>query len=147
MNRKGVTLIELLIVMVIIGIGATLLAPGIGSWLPAYRLKSATRDVLSAMRIAQIKAVSTNTTHRLSLDLGTGSYILQRDTGGGNFVDDELTGTLPGGIQFKATTFGGGIVDFFPNSTSVNGNVSLRNAKGSEKTIRVSGLTGRIKVE
>ena len=146
MNRKGVTLIELIIVMVLIGIGATLLAPGIGAWLPTYRLKSATRDLVSAMRVAQLKAISANTTHRVSFDLGTGGYILQRNSGG-IFVDDEVTGILPGGVQFKSTTFGGGVVDFFANSTSLNGNISLRNAKGAEKTIRVSGLTGRIRIE
>jgi len=146
MNRKGMTLIELIIVMVIVGIGATLLAPGIGAWLPTYRLKSGTRDFVSAMRVAQLRAISTNTTHRVSFDLGTGSYVLQRDSGG-IFVDDEVTGSLPGGVQFKSATFGGGIVDFFANSTSLNGNISLRNTKGAEKTIRVSGLTGRIKIE
>jgi len=46
MNRKGVTLIELIVVMVIIAIGAVLLAPNIGAWLPNYRLRSATRDIV-----------------------------------------------------------------------------------------------------
>ena len=39
MNKKGVTLIELIVVMVIIAIGAILLVPNIGAWLPNYRLK------------------------------------------------------------------------------------------------------------
>ena len=55
-NQKGVTLLELIIVMVIIAIGATLMAPGISSWMPHYRLRSATRDIVSTMRVAQIKA-------------------------------------------------------------------------------------------
>ena len=147
MNRKGMTLVELIIIMVIVGIGATLLAPNIGAWLPTYRLKSATRDVVSAMRVAQLKAISTNTTYRISFDLGAGSFIVQYRDSGGNFVNDELTGTLPGGVQIKATTFGGGIVDFNANSTATDGNISLRNTKGTEKTIRLSGLTGRVRVE
>ena len=147
MNRKGVTLIELIIVMVIVGIGATLMAPSIGAWLPTYRLKNATREVVSTMRLAQLKAISTNTPYRVSFDIGAGSFILQYRDSSGNYVNDETSGTLPGGIQFNATTFAGGIADFFANSTASNGNIVLRNTKGGEKTIRLSGLTGRIKIE
>ena len=59
-NQKGITIIELVVVMVIIAIGAVLLVPNIGTWLPNYRLRSATRDVVSTLRTAQMKAVSTN---------------------------------------------------------------------------------------
>ena len=59
-NRKGITLIELIVVMVIIAIGAVLMAPNIGGWLPNIRLRSATRDIASTMRVAQMKAVSNN---------------------------------------------------------------------------------------
>ena len=65
-NQKGVTLLELIIVMVIIAIGATLMAPGISSWMPHYRLRSATRDIVSTMRVAQIKAISNNLTYQVS---------------------------------------------------------------------------------
>ena len=33
-NQKGVTLIELIVVMVIIAIGAALIVPNIGGWCP-----------------------------------------------------------------------------------------------------------------
>jgi len=147
MNRKGMTLIELIIVMVIIGIGATLMAPSIGAWLPIYRLKNATRDVVSIMRLGQLKAVSTNTTYRVSFDMGEGSFILQYRDSSGNFVNDELSGRLPGGVQFNATTFPGGMADFYSNSTGSSGSIVLINTKGTQKTIRLSGLTGRIKIE
>jgi len=45
--------------MVIVAIGAVLMVPNIGAWLPNYRLRSATRDIVSTLRIAQTKAVST----------------------------------------------------------------------------------------
>ena len=60
-NKKGITLIELVVVMIIIAIGAVLLVPNIGGWLPNYRLRSATRDIVSTLRTAQMKAVSSNT--------------------------------------------------------------------------------------
>jgi len=65
-NKKGITLIELVVVMIIIAIGAVLLVPNIGGWLPNYRLRSATRDIVSTLRTAQMKAVSSNLEYRVS---------------------------------------------------------------------------------
>jgi len=145
MNRKGITLIELVIVMVIITIGAALMAPNIGAWLPYYRLRSATRDIVSTMRVAQMKAVSNNLRYQISFDVANSNYILQYLDTMGNPVPDGARQTLPTGVQFN-TTFGN-IASFFPDSTSTNGNVVLNNTKGSTKTIQLLGATGRIKSE
>jgi prepilin-type N-terminal cleavage/methylation domain-containing protein len=146
MNQRGVTLMELLIVFVIIAIGAALTAPNIGGWLPNYRLRSATRDVASVMRVAQLKAVSTNTPYRISFNTVNDSYIIEYLTSGGAWVADGGTQTLPSGVKF-ITTFAGNITTFSPNSTATDGNVTLNNTKGSIKTVRLLGLTGRIRVE
>ena len=145
MNRKGITLLELIVVMVIIAIGAVLIAPNIGAWLPSYRLRSATRDIVSNMRVAQIKAVSNNLRYQISFDIANNNYILQYLDTMGNPFPDGARQTLPTGVQFN-TTFGN-IADFFQDSTSTNGNVVLNNTKGSTKTIQLLGATGRIKSE
>ena len=78
MNRGGITLIELSLVMALIAIGAVLMAPNLGEWAHHYRLRSATRDVVSLMRSAQMKAVSTYCPHRVRFERGEGTYILER---------------------------------------------------------------------
>jgi len=143
MNKKGVTLIELIIVMVIIAIGAVLLAPNIGAWLPNYRLRSATRDIASTMRLAQMKAVSNNMEYRVSF-IG-GSYILQRNSGG--WQDDGPTQTLPTGITINTITFPDSHAEFNPNSTSSTGSMTLINTKKTEKKITLTPSTGKIKIE
>ena len=144
MNQRGVTLIELIIVFVIIAIGATLTAPGINAWMPYYRLRSATGDVVSAMRAAQMRAVSNNLTYRISFDPPNNSFIIQYQTTGGAWVDDGSTQTLPAGVVF-VTNFGN-IATFSPNSSATNGNIILNNIKGMTKTIQLLGTTGRIRV-
>src|SRR4030067_2880440 len=119
MNKKGVTLLELIIVMVIIGIGATLLAPGISAWIPTYRLRGATRDVVSTLRKAQMKAVSLNASHQVSFDPGAGSYILQRDSGG-IWIDEQSPQLLLPGITFN-TNFDYHKAVFRPNATGSGG--------------------------
>jgi general secretion pathway protein H len=146
MNQKGITLIELVVVMAIIAIGAALTTPNISGWLPSYRLRSATRDVASTLRLAQIKAVSSNTPYRVAFDTVNESYILQyQDTGGGWLTEGEAL-SLPTGVKFN-TTFAGNITTFLPNSTATDGNVTLNNNKGANKRIRLLGLTGRIRIE
>jgi prepilin-type N-terminal cleavage/methylation domain-containing protein len=147
MNKKGVTLIELVVVFVIIAIGAVLLAPNIGAWLPNYRLRSATRDIVSTMRTAQMKAVSNNLRYQVSFTAGTGdsgSYILQRDSGG--FVDDGPRQTLPKGITMSNITFSGNNAVFNPNSTSSAGSVTLSNAK-TQRRIILTAATARVRIE
>jgi len=145
MNRKGITLIELIVVMVIIAIGALLTAPNIGAWLPHYRLRNATRDVVSIMRVAQLKAVSNNTSYRVTFDTVNDSYVLEYQNTGGAWVREGDAQTLPTGVKFN-TTFGN-VATFSPNSTATDGNIRLNNTKGSTKTVRLLGLTGRIKIE
>jgi prepilin-type N-terminal cleavage/methylation domain-containing protein len=146
MNQRGFTLLELITVLIIIAIGAVLTTPNIGGWLPNYRLRSATREVVSIMRVAQFKAVSNNTSYQVVFDTAHDSYILQYQDTGGAWVAEGGTQTLPTGVKFN-TTFPGNITVFSPNSTATDGNITLNNTKGATKRVRLLGLTGRIKIE
>jgi prepilin-type N-terminal cleavage/methylation domain-containing protein len=150
MNRKGLTLIELVVAFVIIAIGAVLLVPNIGAWLPNYRLRSAARDIVSTMRTAQMKAVSTNTQYRVNLDdaeiVIPNSYILQRNSGG-LWVNDGGLQTLPAGITFNIDQLPAGRALFNPNSTSSSGSVTLQNTRGMQRRITITAATGRVRIE
>ncbi len=144
MNQKGVTLIELIVVMVIIAIGAALTTPNIGGWLRNYRLRSAARDVASTLRLAQIKAVSANTTYQVVFDTVNNSYIIQYQDTTNAWVIEGATQILPTGIRFN-TTFGN-VASFSPNSViASSGDVNFNNTKGMTKKIRL--LSGRIRIE
>ena len=152
MNKKGFTLTELMVVMVIIAVGALLMVPNIGGWLPNYRLRTTTRDIVSTMRTAQMKAVSTNMEYRVSFTVNanlTGSYVLQRHTGG-IWVDEGVSQPLPTGITVNEITFPGKNAQFNPNSTSSIGSITLKNTRTTghtERKIALTASTGRIKIE
>jgi type IV fimbrial biogenesis protein FimT len=148
-NQKGITIIELVVVMVIIAIGAVLLVPNIGTWLPNYRLRSATRDVASTLRTAQMKAVSTNIPYGVAFD--SNAWQLYRSSGG--LIPEGSPLNLPSGVQFNNNTFpvngtlGKPFAQFNPNSTSSPGGVSLQNIKGTQKRITLTTATGRVRIE
>ncbi len=149
MNKKGVTLIELVVVFVIIAIGALLLAPNIGGWLPNYRLRSATRDVVSTMRSAQMKAISNNGRQYLvDFTVGTNSYVLRYTTGGLVFNDGPVQ-TAPSGITVNITGLPGGTAIFNPDSTftPAGGNVTLLNTKGAQRKISIGSATGKVTIQ
>jgi prepilin-type N-terminal cleavage/methylation domain-containing protein len=146
MNKKGVTLVELIVVIVIIAIGAVLLVPNIGAFLPNYRLRGAARDMVSTMRVAQMKAVSNNMEYQVSI--AAGSYVLQRNSGGVWFSEGDDK-TFPTGITINSNTFTNpaGNPLFRPNSSSNGGTLVLQNTKGNQRTITVLPSTGRITVQ
>ena len=145
-DSKGITLIELIVVMAIIAIGAMLVVPNIGGWMPTYRLKEATRDIISAMRVAQIKSVSNNSWCRVTFEPGKRRYFLETSQDlGANWTKEGEDLTLPNGVSISQTTFAGGIATFYPNSSATNGSITLINTKGSQKNIQLLGTTGRIK--
>jgi prepilin-type N-terminal cleavage/methylation domain-containing protein len=142
MNKKGVTLLELIVVMAIIAIGAVLTVPSFGPWLANYRLRTATRDITSTLRTAQMKAVSNNVDYEVFFAGST--YILRRNSLGIP-VPDGVTQTLPNGISIVLPV--NNPLTFSPNSSSNGGTVTLTNTKGSQRAITVSLSTGRIAIQ
>ncbi len=145
MNRRGVTLLELVIVFAIIAIGALLLVPNMSPWIQNYRLRTAARDIVSTLRTAQMKAVSTNMSYQVLFDPNERTYVLRRNTGG-LWVDEGVAQTLPSGVRYDPVPINNPII-FNPNSSSNGGTVGLKNQKEMPRTITVSPSTGRITIQ
>ena len=138
MNKKGVTLLELIVVMAIIAIGAVLTVPNLGPWMANYRLRGATRDITSTLRTAQMRAVSNNLDYEVFFAGST--YILRRNSLGIP-VPEGVTQTLPTGISIVLPV--NNPLTFSPNSSSNGGTIQLTNTRNT-RTITVLPSTGRI---
>ncbi len=149
MNKKGVTLIELIVVFVIIGIAAAFIAPNIPAWMPRYRLRSATREIVSTMRTAQAKAVSRRLQYQVDFNgPPANSYILQYINTGGLPVSDGARQTAPTGITVNIDALPGGIATFNIDCTCPNGgSITLSYQKGGvtqgQKGVILNPATGR----
>lgn len=145
MNKKGVTLIELIVVFVIIAIAAALIAPNIGGWLPRYRLRSATRDIVSTMRDAQMKAVTYRMQYQVDFTVAADSYILRHTSGGVSF-DDGPVRKAPSGVTINIASLPGGRAFFDPSSTCPSGGTITLLCEKGQRGIVLNAATGGIRI-
>jgi len=140
---RGVTLLELLIVLSIMAILAAIVVPIFGSGVSAGELKGATREIAAGLRLARSEALATRKETRVMLDLEGRSFKVERDA---------RTHTLPRQIELKLFTAQSDIVNetsgairFFPDGGSNGGRVTL--SVGERKfNVDVDWLTGRVAI-
>ena len=129
-GEKGVTLIELAVVMAIVVIMALFMAPAIGEWVDNFRIRQAARDVSADLQFARMKAISTGVRYTIVFDehgyiifpdydndmvLDTADY--PHDLDGDGVNENETTDILKSAvlgrnIAFDTTQGGGDGIDF-----------------------------------
>jgi prepilin-type N-terminal cleavage/methylation domain-containing protein len=137
-DKRGVTLLELMVVLAIIGVMMAVAVPSYYAWLPHLRVKGAARDVAEALQIARMKAVAKNNAYivifKFNADSPPNSFSMGPRTGAptdvefseeSNSLNDgwkgvELVLTDPSGTTTDAFTFNGypGAVIFNSDGTA-----------------------------
>lgn len=132
-RERGVTLLEIAVVMAIVAIMALFMAPALGEWLDNYRIRQAARDIVSTMQQAKMQAISTRQAHLVEFNVADETYQL---TPGGDIVH------LPKGVSLDRTDFTDDKVQFNPNGMSTSPDtkaaVYIKNEKGKHYKISVS---------
>lgn len=64
-SQRGITLVELLMTVLLVGIMAATSAPGMSNAFRRYQLDAATREIAQQLRSARLKAVTSNQTMRV----------------------------------------------------------------------------------
>ena len=80
-RAKGLTIVELVVVMCILAVMVLIAIPNIGRWLPRYRLRSAIRDVASSMQLARLGAIKENKEWAIQCDTNGQTYTVLSDDG------------------------------------------------------------------
>lgn len=138
-EQKGVTLIELAVVMAIVAIMALFMAPAIGEWVDNFRIRQAARDIASTLQQAKMQAISTRQAHAVNFTLADGTYVINPLPPGGS------NSQVPKGVTIAAGSAAS--ISFNPDGTSpVNGIITINNTKGKKYQVSVSA-TGRIQMQ
>ncbi|MCK4224838.1 MAG: GspH/FimT family pseudopilin [candidate division Zixibacteria bacterium] len=156
LNQKGLTLLELAIVAVAVGIISMLAIPQFGKVMERLKLKTAGRDIVSSLRLARSSAVSQKDQFGVYFDYNSNQYVLFHDVANPSSFTYDLgsdsvivTKDLPGNVNLGYISFPNLTVVFKPNgSASYSGNVGIYcyGEYSGYLAVDVLGSTGRVKL-
>ena len=157
-DAAGFTLLEIVLVLSIMALGAVLVAPSLGGGLGHWRLQSAAREVGTMAKFARNQAVARGQRFQVVLDRSRGMYWLDNEPP--TLADPDTAGrqgirlyTLPPGVHFGDFTLDGARVErdrvafvFFPRGDSTGGEVRVVAERGAGYGVAVDRMTGRVDV-
>ncbi len=148
-DKRGISSLELAVVMALIAIMATFTIPYLGSWLKHYRVVGASREVASTLQEARIKAISNNREWRLVVDIDGNLYWLEQGdkvTGSGTWTPMGGNKTLPKGISITVDSYTTGqhAIQFNPSGTAQSGSIYVTGDSGEKYRLTVLSTTGRV---
>lgn len=142
-SASGVTLLELLIVLMLMGLIAALTLPAFSGGVSTTQLRGAAREVAAGLRLARGQAIAQRSESALELDVAARAF---------RVLPDPRVHALPSGIDVKLFTAQSdlvndrvGAIHFYPDGGSDGGRITL--AAGERKyDVDVDWLTGRVAI-
>ncbi len=156
-SKRGITLIELMTTVVIVGIVAAMAAPHFQKGIERIKFRSQSKNVVSMLRTARSNAISEKIPYGVTFDFNSGTVTMFRDDANpGSYqydagADSVITAdSLSAEYSCSSASFPSSTVIFRPNgSASSTGNISLKRtlpSEISESSISVLASTGRTKI-
>lgn len=142
-RQRGVSLIELIVVVVLIAATTALAASVMGVGLPGQQLRNASREMAAQLRYTRAQAIVTGKSQTFSVDARTREWQ----------APNRRHGQVPSGISLVAT--GARIeqtrpdivaIRFFPEGAATGGRIVLSRERAAWQ-IDVEWLTGEVTVK
>ena len=144
-DRRGFTLLEIMIVLAIVGILAMVSIPNFQGWINHMRFTGFLRDVYSEFQDGRMRAKSTGFAHEVVVDPTANTVFLRRITDTGNVAVRSMV-SAPANCDIISGTN----VVFNTNGTASSaGNVRIVSTKvaADNSLITVTLGTGRIAIQ
>jgi len=159
LSNRGITLIEMMIGVVIVGVAATMAVPRFQAAMDRIEFRSTTRDVVSLVRYARSEAISKKDRYGVYFDYGGRTATFFVDIGSDptafepysdSVVKVDSLGDKNGSyLDYVVTTLANNVVIFSPNGSASSGG-SIYTVVMTENIVGVADInilqsTGRVK--
>lgn len=141
-GARGLTLIEIVVVVALIAVGVSVTAFTVSGSLDSQRIQSAGQDLVAALRFTRGKAIVEREPQTLEIDVEARTY----QAPGRKLVE------LPKGMEMRLLTAAmeqtsdtSGRIRFYPDGSSTGGRVKLVRG-GRAWDIEVAWLTGEVRM-
>jgi general secretion pathway protein H len=143
-RKRGFTLLELLVVLLIVSLLLALVPPLFSGAVPGAKLKAAARDLAVALRLARNQSITHNVETQVHLNLESPAYA----------IGSQAPRALPAGVELKVASASGQsvaqttrhVVRFFSDGSSSGTLITLSRGKRSYR-LQVGWLTGKVTIE
>ena len=149
-GEGGFTMIELLVAMVIMGVLAALATPAWKTYQVNQERVSASREVVSVLRTAQIRATAEEATYRIDVNPATRTLTVFRFNGA-SYVQRSVSRIEGRTVRLGQVAFadktGASTTSayFYPRGTASPGKIVVSlEGRPQQHVITVEGLTGRV---
>lgn len=141
-RMRGVSLLEMLLVVALIAIASTLAAMVLTGGLSGMRLRTEAKEIAAELRYTRAQAIATGRPQRFTIDPQAHRWQAPNDHRG--TISESLAIQFTGARQAQARAGEGGIL-FFHDGGSTGGRVRLT-AKNASWVVDVGWLTGEVRV-
>ena len=166
-REKGITVVELIIVIIAIGVLSAIIIPQFGVF-SGFKLEGAAQKLVSHLRYAQQQAITTQIAHQIDFDPDKNEYLAKVDRNDylnldseaqKSYIDDGTNVWLKDAHSGKKIDIDLGDINMSTALTQVefnslgsatlsgSGNEVALNYKGKSKTITITATTGRVSVQ
>ena len=139
-SARGMTLVELSVVLAMLTLGIGLVVPVVGDALPGLRLQGATAELYGALHATRLRADESGVIHGLVVEAdGRGFRIVADPTGASHTVEGPQA--LVGGVTATANT----TIRFTPKGYAVPAG-TIRVQSGPEARRVIVNIMGRVRI-
>jgi len=148
--RRGFTLIELVVVIVLLAVVTAMAAAVVGRHLPGQQLRRASKEVAAELRYTRARAIATGTTQAFVLDTRTREWTSPNRRHGRIPDDIAIVAT---GARSEQQGDDTAVIRFFPEGAATGGRVVLRAQRDGKPAderggwqVDVEWLTGEVRL-
>lgn len=141
---RGHSLLEVLVASALLALLLGVGLPRLPALLVPHQVAAAAEQIAADIALARMRAIARNVRFRVHFDVAAGTWVLQRESSPGVFVDEGGTRSLPAGTTLVSVVPGDPVFDGRGLASGATV-ISIAGPQGETRTV-VTNMLGRARI-